>query len=68
MTVKYPNIDKMSDKELMLETRIMEIGIEGNEFLPELIVELRLRGFVDEDDHWTQKANEFDYKDDGEGN
>ena len=58
--MKYPNIEKMSDKELMIETRIMEIGLEGNEFLPELIVELRLRGFVNEHDEWTQKANEFD--------
>jgi len=58
--MKYPNIDKMSDKDLMLETRIMEIGLEGNEFLPELIVELKLRGFVDEDDQWTQKAIDFD--------
>ena len=52
----------MTDKELMIETNIMMISLEGNEFLPELISELKVRGFVDEHNAWTQKAIDFDKK------
>lgn len=52
------SIKDMSDKDLIIEARVMMIAVNGSEYLPELVDELRLRGLVDGDE-WTDKANKI---------
>ena len=50
------NYKLMSDQNLLLEFQVLQIALEGENFIPDIIKELKVRGLVDQNDQWTQKA------------
>jgi len=54
--INYPDIKKWTNDQLLTETSIMMIAIEGEEYLTELIEELKVRGLVDQKGMWTWKG------------